>query len=179
MSIRRLMAWALIFSGLLVYVLAFEKPAPKPQKPSPRGDYEKVFGLSQSEISAITITQPGKSVTISAKNLKWQVTDPAGAEALPEQCESMVSTVTDTVVLSVIEENPADLKQYGLDAPELAISVQAAAGKQITLKLGKKSPSEVSLYGLDVERRRVVLVGTYISFSAKMFMDNVKGLPGK
>ena len=91
----------------------------------------------------------------------------------------MVSTVTDTVVLSVIEENPADLKQYGLDAPELAISVQAAGGRQVTLKFGKKSPSEVSLYGLDVEHRRVVLVGTYISFSAKMFMDNVKGLPGK
>ena len=48
-----------------------------------------------------------------------------------------------------------------------------------TLKLGKKSPSEVSCTGLMSERKRVVLVGTYISFSAKMFMDNVKDLPGK
>ena len=88
MSIRRLTIWALIFFGLLAYVLAFEKPAPKPLKPSPRGDYDKAFGLSQSEISAITITQPEKSVTISAKNLKWQVTDPAGAEALPSSARA-------------------------------------------------------------------------------------------
>jgi hypothetical protein len=179
MSIRRLMAWALIFSGLLAYVLAFEKPAPRREQPSARGDYEKAFDLAPSDIASLTIIMHGKSVTMRSKNLKWQVTDPPGAEALPEQCESMVSTVAETVLLSVIAEKPLDLKQYGLDAPELAIAVKADGGRQMTLKLGKKSPSEVSLYALDVERRRVVLVGTYISFSAKMFMDNVKGLASR
>jgi hypothetical protein len=89
----------------------------------------------------------------------------------------MVSSVLDTVVLSIVEENPVQLEQYGLDAPEITFVVNT--GKKATLKLGKKSPSGVSMYGLDVERRRVVLVGTYLSFSAKMFIENVKNLPGK
>ena len=180
MNIRRLAAWAIIFSGLLIYVLAFEKPVVKPQQPSQRGDYEKVFGLAQSDISAISIATAGKSVTLGHKSLKWQITAPPGAEALPEQCESMVSAMLDTVVLSVVEENPAQLGQYGLDAPELTITVDLGdAGKRTTLALGKKSPSGVSMYALEAERKRVVLVGTYLSFSAKMFMDNIKNLPGK
>jgi hypothetical protein len=177
MNIRRLAAWALIFSGLLIYVLAVEKPALKIQKPAQRGDYEKLFDLSQSDIESLKITYGGKSVTLGRKNLKWQVTAPPGAEALPEQCEGMVSALLDTVVLSVIEENPVQLGQYGLDAPELTIAVNA--GKNTTLKLGKKSPSGVSMYGLDAARKRVVLVGTYLNFSAKIFIENVKNLPGK
>lgn len=178
MSLRRLIAWACIFSGLLIYVLAFDTPAQKPQPPSQRGDYEKAFDLARSDIAALTISQTGKGVTLSIKNLQWQVTEPAGAEALPEQCESIVTAAADTVLLSVIEENPTDLKQYGLDAPGLALSVEADGGRRMTLQFGKKSPSGVSLYALDVEGRRVVLVGTYIRFSAQMFLDNVKGLPG-
>ncbi len=133
--------------------------------------------LHQSDIESVSITSAGKSVTLGRKNLKWEVTDPPGAEALPEQCESMVSAMLDTVVLSIVEENPVQLGQYGLDAPELTIAVNA--GTSTTLKLGKKSPSGVSMYGLDVERKRVVLVGTYLSFSAKMFIENIKNLPGK
>jgi len=177
MNIRRLAAWALIFSGLLIYVLAFEKPALKIQQPTQRGDYEKLFDLAQSDIESVSLTYSGKSVTLGRKNLKWQVTAPSGTEALPEQCDSMVSSVLDTVVLSIVEENPVQLEQYGLDAPEITFVVNT--GKKATLKLGKKSPSGVSMYGLDVERKRVVLVGTYLSFSAKMFIENIKNLPGK
>ena len=53
MNIRRLAAWAVIFSGLLIYVLAFEKPVIKPQQPSQRGDYEKIFGLAQGDIAGL------------------------------------------------------------------------------------------------------------------------------
>jgi hypothetical protein len=177
MNIRRLSAWAIIFSGLLIYVLVVEKPALKIQPPAQRGDYEKLFDLAQSDIESVSITCEGKRVTLGRKNLTWQVTGPPGAEALPEQCESMVSSVLDTVVLSVVEENPVQLAQYGLDAPELTIAVNA--GNLSTLKLGKKSPSGVSMYGLDEERKRVVLVGTYLNFSAKMFIGNIKNLPEK
>ena len=180
MNIRRLAAWAIIFCGLLIYVLAFEKPALKIQPSSQRGDYEKVFDLAQSDIGAISITTAGTSVALGRKNLTWQVTAPPGAEALPEQCESIVIAMLETVVLSVVEENPAELGQYGLDAPELTVSVNPGdTGKSITLALGKKSPSGVSMYALDTERKRVVLVGTYLNFSAKMFLDNIKNLPGK
>lgn len=177
MNIRRLAAWAFIFSGLLIYVLVIEKPALKIQKPTQRGDYEKLFDLAQSDIESVSLTYSGKSVTLGRKNLKWQITAPPGAEALPEQCESTVAALLDTVVLSIVEENPVQLGQYGLDAPEMTIAVNT--GKATTLKLGKKSPSGVSMYGLDVERKRVVLVGTYLSFSVKMFIENIKRLPGK
>ena len=180
MNIRRLAAWALIFSGLLIYVLVFEKPALKIQQPAQRGDYEKFFDLAPGDIDSVSIATADKRVTLGRKNLTWHVTDPPGAEALPEQCESMVSAMLDTVVLSVVEENPVELAQYGLDTPALTITVNPGdAGKRMTLKLGRKSPSEVSMYGLDAERKRVVLVGTYLNFSAGIFMENIKNLPGK
>lgn len=179
MSTRRLASWAVIFCSLLAYVLVCERPELGQRGPAPRGDYEKVFDLSPGDIAGLTIARPGASVTIRCKNLKWQITDPPGAQALPEQCQSMVTTVRDTVLLSVVEKKPADLAQYGLDAPALTIAVETDDDRTMTLKLGKKSPSGVSLYGLDVERGRVVLVGTYIRFSATMFLDNVKGLAGE
>jgi hypothetical protein len=175
MNLRRLALWACVFSALLIYVLAFEKPAVKQQKtPEPRGDYEKVFDLDIGAISSVTIAAAGKNAKIERRNLNWVVTEPPGARTLPEQCESMISAALDTVVLSVIDEKPADLTQYGLDRPGMIITLATGAGKQSTLKLGKKSPSDVSIYALDTARGRVVLVGTYIGFSARMFMDNIQ-----
>lgn len=180
MNIRRLATWSLIFSILLIYVLVFEKPALKIEQPAQRGDYEKFFDLTPGDVDSLSMTTAGKRVTLTRKNLTWQVTDPPGAEALPEQCESMVSAALETVVLSVVEENPVKLAQYGLDTPALTITVNPGdVKKRMTLKLGRKSPSEVSMYGLDAERKRVILVGTYLSFSAGIFIENMKNLPGK
>ncbi len=130
MNIRRLITWALIFSGLLIYVLVFEKPALKIQKPAQRGDYEKMFDLAQSDIESVSITSAGKSVILGRKNLKWEVTDPPARKPSLEQCESMVSAMLDTVVLSIVEENPVQMGQYGLDAPELAVAVNAGRAQR-------------------------------------------------
>jgi hypothetical protein len=91
----------------------------------------------------------------------------------------MLQAALDTVVLSVIDEKPSDLKQYGLDRPDTTIAIAAGGGRNLALQLGKKSPSEVSLYARDAARNRVVLVGTYIGFSARMFLDNIKATPEK
>ena len=88
MNFRRLAVWAIIFSGLLIYVLAVEKPALKIQPPAQRGDYEKLFDLAQSDIAAVSITCTGKNITLGSKNLKWQLTYPPGAEALPNSAKA-------------------------------------------------------------------------------------------
>ena len=180
MNSRRLLVWAGIFFALLAWVLVFEEPRVEVEQPAQRGDYEKVFGPERGSVDSVRVTRQGSSVTIGRSGLRWEVTAPPGAEATTEQCESLAAAVADVVVLSVVEADPQDLGQYGLDAPEMVICVNPDdADSRMTLRLGAKAPSDVSIYGLDVERNRVVLVGTYLSFSAGMFIDNIKRLPGK
>jgi len=171
MNVRRLGFWAVIFCLLLLYVLFFEQQKTEEENSS-KENLIKVLSIAPEEINGIQVIQNNKKVTLIRKGKSWKVTFPPDAQVKDELLESFISSVVDVVNINVIEENPVNLAQYGLEHPEIKVSIfLKTKSKPITLLIGKDSPAGVSMYAMIKGENRVILVGTYLRFSVKTFMD--------
>ena len=65
-------------------------------------------------------------------------------------------------ITRVVDENPADLKEYGLDAPRVEIEFKASGDKTYgdyhRLLIGAKSPTGGQLFAMRDADKRVILV---------------------
>jgi len=174
MNVKRLVFWGAVFGVLLLYVLLFERQeTEKEQKPSPGLD--KIFSIARPEIKGLQIIQDGNKVTLLKKERKWQITFPPNVQVRNELIESLVSAILDTVNIKVIDQNPADLSQYGLDHPgtELSIFLERKS-KPVTLLIGGNTPTSVSMYVMIKGESSVILAGTYLRFSINSFLQKIR-----
>ncbi len=170
----RLVFWGLLFTGLFIYVLVFERPRPEQQPAVVVEDMERIFTCSKDETGSIQVSDGKTSLTLTHGLLGWKTARPAGADISPEIIESVVDAVTDAVVIDVIEEHPQDLAPYGLDRPGLIVTVTPESDRAPQkLLLGSTAPAGVSLYALQEGRDRVISIGTFLRFSVKTLLDKL------
>ena len=171
MNLRRLGFWGVLFCGLLLYVMVFERQ-PQVAQQAPRDSSVKLVSIPRAEISALHLLGQDTHAVLMRRDRGWEVVTPPDAQVPKENIDSLLAALVDAVAIEVIEENPVDLEQYGLDRPEMTVRVfhERAATPQ-TLLIGRQSPTGVSLYVLLQEHNRVVLAGTYIRFCLRTFME--------
>src|SRR3954465_11101690 len=82
---------------------------------------EKVFGSIQADkIDEIRVKSAGgETTTLRKENGVWQVVEPIKARADESEISGMTSALANLNVVRVIDENPADVKDYGLAAPRI------------------------------------------------------------
>ena len=92
---------------------------------------EKVFGSVQADkIDEIRIkSASGDTTTVRKENGAWQVVDPIKARADESELSGLTSALAQLSVVRVIDEKPADLKDYGLAAPRIEIAFKTDAEK--------------------------------------------------
>jgi hypothetical protein len=73
-----------------------------------------------------------------------------------------------------IEENPADLSQYGLDNPQGHTIITDSAGKKAELFFGSLSPNRGSYYTQVAGDPKVYLVSTYSAASLLFTLDDLR-----
>jgi len=175
MNLRRVLGWAAVFGLLLAYVIVFERATPqKETAPRQETPAARLFSFSGEQIREIRIASGSRSLRLIRKAGGWE-TDPAvsAKKLTPEFIESLISALLETTRNDVIAEKPANLDQFGLAPPSAQITL-LLEGKPdpVVLRLGAAAPSQVSMYAQVEHEGSVVLIGTYLSFSIKTFLDN-------
>ena len=61
----------------------------------------------------------------------------------------------------MIDENPTDLKEYGLAAPRVEVAFKAS-GQQRRLQLGQKTPAGSDVYAKLADSKRVFLIPSFL-----------------
>ena len=61
----------------------------------------------------------------------------------------------------VIDENPADLKEFGLDQPRVEVAFKSN-GQQKRLQMGQKTPSGTDIYAKLADSKRVFLISSFL-----------------
>lgn len=174
MNLKRLFFWATVFCALLAYVVFFEKPEVKKQ-PRHQDELVKLFSMPRDNLTQVKIERDAQKALLVYTGGSWKTTSPSDGRVQSELIESLITTILDTVNLGVVEENPLNLEQYGLTRPAFILSLYLKGQKDpVVLDIGNNTPSNVSMYARLTRERRVIMVGTYLSFSVKMFMDNLK-----
>jgi len=175
MNIKRLVLWFLIFCALFIYVLMFERTdAPQPVAVLPAEKYERVFPLEATDIIGLLVSNKKKTVRLARKDQKMRLVEPTGMHVSDDLINSLLSAITETVMLDELEPSD-DQSLYGFNPPAFTVQVYTAdKDEPQTLLLGANAPSRINMYAHLPQQSRIVLLGTYLRFTLKTFLDNVK-----
>jgi uncharacterized protein DUF4340 len=134
------------------------------KRPSEEGSkQEKVFpDLQSDKIDQVSVKAAGGDrTTVQKQGEGWQITQPTAVAADGGEISGITSNLASMEVQRVVDEKPADLKQYGLDPPRIEVAFKSG-GTARTVFLGGKSPTGSDLYAKVPDKPRVFLVPSYI-----------------
>ena len=163
-GLRSTLALLVVLIGLCAYIyfVVSKKPAGGTDAAK-----ERVFvSLDADKIDEIKVkSESGDNTTVKKANAAWQVTAPIAVKADETQTSAIATNLSTLEITRVVDENPGDLKEYGLDSPRVAIEFKASGDKTYgdyhRLFIGGKSPTGGDLFARRDGDKRVVLVAGY------------------
>lgn len=134
------------------------------RKPDTRDAREKAFpGLDAGVIEAITVANAnGDSTTLERRDGTWTITKPEPLEADGTEASAIASAIAGLEVTRVVDEKPADVAQYGLQPPKVAVTFTVKGeGTPRRLQVGEKTPTSGDVYARRGVDPKVFLVSSY------------------
>jgi uncharacterized protein DUF4340 len=150
-------ALIVVLGGLCAYIYFVTwKKAPESANPQ-----EKVFaGLQGDKVEEIKITSDkGDVTTLKKTNGAWQIVAPVTAAADEAEASAIATALASLSVVRVVDENPTELKDYGLAMPRFEVDYKTAgASAYQRILVGDKSPTGSDLFAKRNEDKRVFLI---------------------
>ena len=149
----------LVLGGLLGYVYFADAP--------PAGEAEakpKAFTISAENIEEVQIRNAdGETSRAQRVDTTWQVVEPVKADADATEVAAITSGLAGLEVQRVVDENPSDVKQYGLDPARVEVAFREKDQKDFRrLLIGEKTPAGTDLYAKSPDQNRVFLISSYL-----------------
>ncbi|MGO9056665.1 MAG: DUF4340 domain-containing protein [Candidatus Binataceae bacterium] len=133
-----------------------------------------LMSFKVDDVNKLVVKQDDSTpVELQKDQGKWKIVKPAAYEADQERVRTMLSSLSNARVDDFASDNPSNPTQYGLDKPQLQVSVfTGPAQSQQSLEFGKKEPGQGkdAYYVRRGERPNVYTVHNYL------FADADKGL---
>jgi hypothetical protein len=127
---------------------------------SPKKD--KVFTVEADKIDEIEIkSESGDRTTVRKKGSDWEILQPISSTTDQAAVSGITSNLSSVEIQRVIDENPPDLKEYGLAVPRVEVAFKAN-GQQRRLQLGQKTPAGTDVYAKVPDSKRVFLVSSFL-----------------
>ena len=144
--------------GYIYFVDAERDPAAAEAKP-------KAFGeLSADSIDEVQIRSgDGGAARVQRVGDGWQLVEPDKADADTGVVGSVTSSLASLEVQRVVDENPADLAQYGLNPARIEVAFRLKDQKDFQrLLVGEKTPTGGDLFAKRPDETRVFLVSSFL-----------------
>ena len=159
-GLRSTIALLAVLIGLGAYIYFVVSDAPE----SGTTTQERVFAaLDGDTIDELKVkSESGDTTSVKKDAGAWQMTAPLAVKANATDIGSITSNLGTLEITRVVDENPTDLKEYGLDAPRVAIEFKASGDKTYgdfhRLLIGAKSPTGGQVFAMRDADKRVILV---------------------
>jgi hypothetical protein len=125
---------------------------------------EKVFAaLQPDKVEELRIRSSGGETTILRKTGGgWAIEEPVKAAADDTTVSGIATSLGSLEIVRVVDENPADLKAYGLATPRVDVGFKNAGDKEYQqLEIGDDAPTGGNTFAKLVNSKRVFLIGAY------------------
>jgi hypothetical protein len=160
-GLRSTIALLVILIGLCAYIyfVTFKTPEGGAQ-----GTQERVFAaLDAEKIDELKVkSDSGETTSVKKDAGTWQITAPLAVRADAMEIGSITNNLSTLEITRVVDENPADLKEYGLDSPRVEVEFKAAGDKDYgdyhRLFIGGKAPTGGDLFARRDAEKRVILI---------------------
>jgi hypothetical protein len=123
---------------------------------------KSVLTFKRDDVDAITLQPSGApAVTIAKQNVDWHMSTPVSARLDPMAIDTLLSRVGTTQAKSIVTGDasaptPADLKKFGLDRPQLVVTIGAGSNRASLAIGGKKEDG--TLYARDLSKPLVYTI---------------------
>jgi hypothetical protein len=160
-----------VVGGVAVYYLEIKPGTPRDEKPDTS---KPAFTFTRDDISSITITRGGETVTLEQKDGKWTITQPVTAQANQSTIDSLVSSLTSTKIERTLAASPDEIKSFGLEQPAVAIEIKLKSGDTQEVKLGAKDFSGLSAYAQIAGSNEVALVPASVLTNSDKSLNDLR-----
>ena len=163
-GLKSTLALVVVLAGLGAYI--YFVTSKMPAGGSGGGDaaakkQEKVFAALQADkIDEVKVTTAaGDATTLKKEGGAWKITQPMDVPASESEVSGLTSALGQTEIVRVIDENPANLNDYGLSNPRIEIDFKAAGDNDYQkLFIGEKTPTGGDLFAKRNGEKKVFLI---------------------
>jgi Domain of unknown function (DUF4340) len=151
----------LVLVGLAAYIFFVDSERPVGEA-EPK---EKAFAsVKADEIEELEIkSADAQSSRLRKTDDKWTIVEPTTAEPDAGELSSITSSLSDVSIERVVDENPSDLKRFGLEPPRIEVAFRAKGQKEFNrLMIGDKTPTGGELYARTPDKKRVFLLSSFL-----------------
>lgn len=151
--------------GAYIYFIDSKRPAGGVE------EKQKVFAVEADKIQEITIKSADETSTLRKVDGTWKMTAPVESDVDQSEISSLTSNLATLEVNRVIEENAANLGEFGLAAPRIEVSFKGENGVAGQLHLGDKTATQSDLYAVKPGEKRVFVISAFqeSTFAKKPF----------
>ena len=152
---------AVVLIALVAYIFFVDRKKPASDAPEVKA---KAFTVNADQIDALDIKPAaGEASRVEKINGMWQLTAPEKTDADQAQVSNAVSTLASLDITRVVDENPGDLSQFGLNPPKVDVAFRVKGQKdEQHLLIGEKTATGGDLYAKTPDRKRVFLVASFL-----------------
>ena len=123
---------------------------------------DKVFSVEPDKIDEISIkSESGERTQLQKSGMEWKIASAAGAKPDPTELSGLTSNLSSLELERVVNEDPPDLKEYGLAQPRIEVAFKSG-GQQHTLLIGQKTPPGTDLYAKRADDKKVFLIPSHL-----------------
>jgi hypothetical protein len=139
---------------------AYRESKKGPVDDSPKHD--KLFTVEADKIEELQIkSEAGEHTTLRKKGTAWEIVQPVTAPSDEAAVSGITSNLASVEVQRVIDENPSDVKEFGLAEPRVEVAFKAA-GQERRLQIGQKTPSGSDVYAKLADQKKVFLIPSHL-----------------
>ncbi len=167
---RNLGIVAVLFVGLGAFVYFYEIEGGKRREEATE-EAKKLFRFQKEEVNSISLTRSDGSIILKQENGSWKLVAPIEAKADEAAVDGLASELSSTQVERSLESSPVDWKDYGLENPNLKITVGLEDGRRLDLELGDKDFNQASVFGRIPHLAKVLVLPTlfYTAVDKELF----------
>src|SRR6185295_9745915 len=162
-GLRSTIALVVVLAGLgaYIYFVTWKMPEGGADASAKK---DKVFaGFEADKVDEIKVTSAaGDATTLKKEGTAWQVVQPIAAKADDSEVSGITTALGQIEVSRVVDENPANLNDYGLSNPRIEIEFKGAGDKDYRkLLVGDKSPTGGDLFARRNDDKKVFLIPAF------------------
>lgn len=125
----------------------------------------QIFPYQPEEFNYIRLIQDDKTIIYQKEEGVWWMKEPLNIRGDEAATLDLLFSIINVVETDPVNDSPDDLVQFGLDNPQIVISIRLEGTDEVkTLLLGNSNPTAIALYAKMQGSPRVFLVGSLIKW---------------
>ncbi len=118
---------------------------------------KKILKFDRDQADSLVLARGPRSIELARSGTEWKVVKPVASRSDYSAIESFLTRLSSANMSRLVEQNPSDLKKYGLDKPAMTVTIGTGSAKTV-LEVGATEGGET--YARDSSRPIVFTVDT-------------------